>query len=193
MDERNLEHLRYLDTILLYLRNGVDSSYLFKELFRIFEEKKISFDSKLETEFTDTSDNTIHLNGLNLEGFKEQVLYEAVLYLKDLNLITMRRKDGNTDVTITLTYRGRIKITTSFVEEYKKEQFEKRLRTQHMTDTQRVARIQMITLPLAIGVAIVAMLVSYCTSSSKGNIVNNHDTLCNYKNIEKHHQNINEK
>ncbi len=191
MDKRNLEHLQYLDTILLYLRNGVNSSYLFKGLARDFEEDNISFDSQLVTEFSDTSKETLNLNVFDIEGFKEQALSQAILYLKGLDLVTIQREGNGENYTITLTYKGRIKITASFVEEYKKEKFEKELRTRHMKDTQTVARIQMITLPLAVAVAIVAICISYHTSSSSGNTINNHRKYYNYESIDNNSPNIN--
>lgn len=164
--DKDIEHLKYLDEILFCLRGHYHSKARFEDLFKDISAKEIPFNTYLDEEPSLYSDEkTAPINTLDLEGFKRSVFKEAIHYLENLGLVYLTAEDNNS-VHVTLTYRGRIKITDTFVDEYRKEQDEKELRAQHMKDTRTVALIQKWTLPSAVIVAILAIFAAYWKPTS---------------------------
>ena len=147
MKQSNIEHLYYLDDILIFLKNkqytkariGETKSYVFQK-----EAERFNKDNKEGVE-----DTTL--------AYKEVKFQEAISYLIELGLIYTTFIGSSPLITYVLTFKGHIKAAFGFVDQHEKDSTESKLRSQHMKDTRAVALIQKITLPAAIIVALLAI------------------------------------
>ncbi|MNJ86046.1 hypothetical protein D3C87_35290 [compost metagenome] len=175
MEEKNIEYLKYLDTLLLYLSNGIKSTRFSDDLYKALDENQIYFSLIEVTELTSFSEGRIDINGLDIQNFKKQVFKEAVEYLKDLRLVSTRQEDAKEKIS--LTYTGRIKLTATFVEEYEKEKVDKKLRTTHLETSISLSKLQKITILLALFLSAGALAVSIISLSNKSD--NTYYNSCN--------------
>lgn len=175
--KNEIEHLKYLDTILLYLKNGIRSSYIASTLFKDLEEANIPLHKMIEKE-NEPDGGLIPIIHLDIDNYKQQVFREAIVHLRDLKLVSTSENYIGDKTIISLTFKGQIKTTFGFVAEYEKERDDRELRNRQIRVSLGLSLMQRWTIWIAIVLAAAAFTLSLSSFSNVDDNVNYHGCNC---------------
>ncbi|MBC9813096.1 hypothetical protein H9Y05_11510 [Crocinitomicaceae bacterium CZZ-1] len=178
--ENEIEHLKYLDTILSCLKNGIRSSFIASALFKYIEGANVPMHKILEKENEPNYDDRtlIPIAHLDIDNYKQQVFREAIAHLRDLKLVSTSENDIGDRTIISLTFKGRIKTTFGFVAEYEKEKDDRELRNKQLRVSLGLSLMQKWTIWIAIVLAAGGFSLSLSSFSKKGDNIYQHRCNC---------------
>jgi hypothetical protein len=124
---KEIEHLQYLDKFLSILKSSPEGKQNYAQLYEIFLSKeydsnKSNFDSLPIDAFRKQKkgSDVIPIDWSKSERYKENVFNSAFNFLQELGLIVAFETKE-----VVITFKGHMKTTNTFVDEYKTERLRK--------------------------------------------------------------------